>query len=363
MPSTNSLHRLFAALALPLIAVLPMVVASAQTNAPNVYHLVESSFIGWITNGPATFTQSRNLMRYTNTIWRQPPAVILATNANAITNVKYRLIQTNDAILTNNTFQGYLPDTLNHLVWTNFIANTNGRDTRIWSLRRHPASWPTNPPALMWNTNNLMWGMKGLTALSPCWTDEGSSGQIPITALTRRHGYARGHGMGAEGVSINSNGARVWFLTTSNTLVEVRVANSIVRAYQTRKADYTILLFAEDLPDSIQPIRVAAMTNVSARCPGISGAPNPMFLTEQTGHVSASVPGWTVNMWKAGDSGSPNLLPMPGELVFFSGRSTSSPDQGMQEDMDELCRLQGLDARKYQLQWVDLTEYPVVKNH
>ncbi len=333
----------------------------AQTNASNGSYIVETNFVGWFTNGPGIYTQHRSLLRYTNTILARLPVVDAATNLDAPREPRFRLVQTNGIVVSNDTFQGFLPGTLNHLVWTNFIEHTNNRETRIWSLRWHPGRWPTNPPALMWNTNNLMWGMRGLTALSPCWTGEGSSGQIPVTALTRRHGYARGHGMGAEGINTNSNGSRVWFLTTNNTLVEVRIVNSMVRAYQTRKADYTIFLFAKDLPESIQPMRVAEVTNVFAKYPTIPGAPHPMFLTEQAGHVSAEVPGWMVNTWKGGDSGSPNMLPMPGELVFCSGRSTSGPDQGMQEDMDELCRRQKLDARKYQLQWFELSKYPLLK--
>jgi hypothetical protein len=82
------------------------------------------------------------------------------------------------------------------------------------------------------------------------------------------------------------------------------------------------------------------------------------FKTEQSGNVSADVPGFTVNTWKGGDSGSPNLLPMPGELVFIAGRSTSAPDPLMQADMDELSRMEHLDARKYQLKWLDLAAFP-----
>jgi hypothetical protein len=83
-------------------------------------------------------------------------------------------------------------------------------------------------------------------------------------------------------------------------------------------------------------------------------APHPIFQTEQLGNVSTGVAPLTVNTWKGGDSGSPNMIPLPGQLVFFSGRSTSGPSQEMQEDMDELCRRAKLDPKKYQLQWVDL---------
>jgi hypothetical protein len=49
---------------------------------------------------------------------------------------------------------------------------------------------------------------------------------------------------------------------------------------------------------------------------------------------------------------------MPGELVFYSGRTTSGPTPEVQADMDELCRQEGLDPKGYQLQWADLSGYP-----
>src|SRR2546427_71699 len=75
----------------------------------------------------------------------------------------------------------------------------------------------------------------------------------------------------------------------------------------------------------------------------VNHAPWPFLKTEQTGHVSAGLPSFSVDTWKGGDSGSPDLLPLPGELIFAGGRSTSGPSAQMQADMDELCRLERLD--------------------
>ena len=123
--------------------------------------------------------------------------------------------------------------------------------------------------------------------------------------------------------------------------------------------DYTILLFTQDLPPGIEPLRVADTKVVLSKYPY---PPSPArwvtFLTEQTGNVSANCAPFVVNTWKGGDSGSPNLLPLPGELVFYAGRSTSGPSPQMQSDMDALSRSAGLDPAKYQMQWVDLSSYP-----
>jgi hypothetical protein len=123
--------------------------------------------------------------------------------------------------------------------------------------------------------------------------------------------------------------------------------------------DYTIFLFSRDLPASIEPMQVVAERDMNWKYRPHPGAPLPMFKTEQSGHVSAEVPGFMLNTWKAGDSGSPDMLPLPGMLGFCIGRSTSGPSPQMQADMDELCELEGLNPKRYQLQWVDLSKYPM----
>jgi hypothetical protein len=90
----------------------------------------------------------------------------------------------------------------------------------------------------------------------------------------------------------------------------------------------------------------------------VVGAPSLLFKTEQLGNVSADVPGFTVDTMKGGDSGSPNMLPLPGELAFFNGRTTAGASPEMQADMDQLCRLEGLNPAKYQLRYVDLSSFP-----
>ena len=239
---------------------------------------------------------------------------------------------------TNRTFDHFQPASLNYLIWTNFIAHTNNRSTVIWSQRVHPPGWPSVPPVVTWNTNCLMWGMKGLTALSPCWESEGYSGEVPITALTRRHGYTRGHGMGPDGFETRRAGQKIWFVTLDNQVVEVRVKREVVRTMGQAKRDYTIILFDRDLPESVVPIRVTEWKMFSGPYRLIPDAPCPVFETEQSGNVSAQVEGFKVPIMKGGDSGSPDMIPLPGELIFYNGRTTSDPSAEMQADMDELCR-------------------------
>ena len=299
-----------------------------------------ANIFGWSTNGPAVY------------------ALVGALATNRYVNIQApdpdKLVQ-----VTNPVFSHFLPGSLDNLIWTNFMARTNGRDMTIWSTRSHPLDWPVHPPNAVWNTSSLIWGMKGATALSPCWEVEGAPGQVAVTALTRRHGYARGHGMGPDGFNTGFAGKKVWFVTPNDTVVQATVARNVVRtAGGGANRDYTILLFNHDLPPEIEPLRVLAVTNLVARYPVRGGAPHPLFKSEQSGKVSTEIPGFLVNTWKGGDSGSPDMLPLPNELVFLNGRSTSGPSPEMQADMDHLCELEHLDPKKYQLQWVDLSAYP-----
>jgi hypothetical protein len=320
-----------------------------QTNGPSMYRVLSYSSFNVVTN--QQFLRIKRLLESTNPI---PPIIRERLRTN-----REPEFQTNSYAITNLVFQRFLPNSLNYLVWTNVIANTNGRSMQMWSTREHPPGWPDRAVNAVWNRRSLVYGMRGFTALSPCWEMEGGSGQVPITALTRRHGYTRGHGMGPGGFRQNYAGKKVWFLSADDKRIEVKIRREVV---QTRGGeDYTIVLFDRDLPASIEPLRVINATNMFSRFVSTPEAPYPVFRTEQEGHVTVELPGLMYGYYKGGDSGSPNLLPMPGELVFIAGRSTSTPSPIMQADMDELCRKEGLQPANYQMQWFDISQYPVFK--
>jgi hypothetical protein len=322
------------------------------------------AFAGWATNGPAVY----RLYVQEVHIVPGPPLSYYSPAFDLPMEIRVTLMTFrgagNLAFVTDTSreFDHFLPESLNHLVWTNFIAHTNGRSMAIWTERTRTLLWPSAPARVRWNPNSLVWGMKGLTAICPCWQGEGPPGWIPITALTRRHGYLLGHGMQKDGVSGEFAGKKVWFLTTNDQIVERTIVRQLSRLRQVSNRDYTIVIFDSDLPKTIEPMRVARPQDVLGPLPSkylrCSGTPFVLFKMEQKGNVSAEVPGFTVDTMKGGDSGSPNMLPLPGELVFRDGRTTSPPSSEMQMDMDQLCRLQGLDPARYQLQYVDLTAYP-----
>ena len=323
--------------------------AKMAAEFPEQVLLPMNEFTGWSTNGPAVYAGKRDGVTNFNTNPIFLELHRLGYPTPPLSRVSY---------FTNTAFHHFVPESLNNHIWTNFIAHTNGRTTQIWSVRNYPRGSPTTPPLVRWNTNCIMWGMRGLTAISPCWEAAGGPDRPPITALTRRHGYTRGHNIAADGFGNVFPGRKIWFLTRDNKLVETKVIRTVVRVPPTSRNDYTLILFSNDLPDSIEPVRVVANASRVAKCPVCPAAPSLVFLTEQTGNVSAEAPGFTVPVVKAGDSGSPDLLPFAGELLFYGGRTTSEPSPDMQADMDELCRLSGLDPARYQMQWVNLPDYP-----
>ena len=277
------------------------------------------------------------------------PPVLLRTNDVGGSIVK-------DVIQVSNTFAGFVAGSLAEAVWAGI--QTNGRSTNIWEFWQLPAGWPTNPPMLRWNTNNLMWGLKGMTAISQVCEGMGAFGQGSITALTPRHGYLRGHSMGASGLHPEKVGRRLWFCTWDNRVIERRVKLLLTRAREPGSpGDYSIILFDADLPTGIEPLRVADPDKVRRKYFFGDLSHKPVFMPLQQNHVSAGVPGWTVPI-QGGDSGAPIMLPLHGELVFFGGLTTSPPSAEMQADMDMLSRKAGLNPRRYQMQWVDLDKYP-----
>src|SRR5208283_3926460 len=157
--------------------------------------------------------------------------------------------------LITNTFAGFVPGSLAGAIWAGL--HTNDRCTNMWEYAHLPPDWPTNPPVLRWNTNSLLWGRKGMTAISQVCEGMGAFGQGTPTALTRRHAYVRGHGMGPSGLDPTRVGRRVWFCTPNNQLVVRKIKLLLIHAPEKGSpGDYSIILFDADLPPTIEPMRV-----------------------------------------------------------------------------------------------------------
>src|SRR5258708_39066819 len=91
-------------------------------------------------------------------------------------------------------------------------------------------------------------------------------------------------------------GKRVWFLTANNSIVETTILRDVARTLPISGRDYTIFLFSNDLPGSIEPIRVSTFNAVFSRYTfsDVLELPFPLFCLEQKGNVSANIQGFTV---------------------------------------------------------------------
>ena len=253
--------------------------------------------------------------------------------------------------------QGTIDSPFRVAVWTNFIANTNGRTMQLWSEYSLPADWPKVPPVMAWDTNCLLFGLDGFTAISQCNAFQGARGQIPATLLTPRHAYTRGHGMGANGLGTNFTGQSVWFCTASNTLVQMTVAANFIRLgdFGGQYYDHGILVFTEDAPPSITPMSVLSNAEFQVYYPNAPDLPFMFFGTTAAGFCSAQVPPFVYPLANPGDSGSPYMIPTPDhKLAMFSAATTSGPSPQMQADIDTLTALVGLSTNNYQLRWYDM---------
>ena len=221
----------------------------------------------------------------------------------------------------------------------------------------------STPPVLAWNTNCLIYGLDGFTALSPCNSGEGAPGQIPGTLITRRHMLMRGHSMGENGLSAGFVGNKIWFCTASNKVIGMTVAAGFVRIgfFDGKYYDYAVFVFNADAPDSLTPISVMSEAQFSTfyyRTPEI---PYLLLGTEQNGHVATgpdTIAPFAYPLYKGGDSGSPDFIISPdNKLVMFRGRGTSGASAQLAADVDTLTRHVGLDPNLYQLRWYDLSPW------
>jgi len=108
---------------------------------------------------------------------------------------------------------------------------------------------------------------------------------------------------------------------------------------------------------SVEPIYVAEYSAVIPSKYTTSCSPMPLLQTEQLGRCYTYVSPLTGDVFKGGDSGSPDMIPMPDGLVMVSGRTTTGARPQMQLDMDYLTELLGLDTNSYQLNWYDFDSY------
>ena len=259
--------------------------------------------------------------------------------------------------------------TLASALWQSFQTATNGHTAATEFLNL--GGDVTN---IVWNTNSCLYGQSGFTAFSMegngyFFTNAGWG--TPVTALTKRHVYARGHDMGQTNNVLDNHpytSAAIHFLTADNQVV-LRHAlaafnrqNYFLIAGQTAVQDYTLFLLDADLPDSIQPVTMVD-TNFAAKLAKNTAGwwPNfnPELATCQHNQIG-TLDGVSFNphpFYVGGDSGSPNFYILNGAVVMVDGRTTSGWSPQMQADADALSVWGGLNPASYQIKLLDVSQF------
>jgi hypothetical protein len=253
-------------------------------------------------------------------------------------------------------------------VWTNYVAHTNGRSIDMFTTNIYVGIG--SPRILWWNTNNLIYGAEGFTAFT---TESGFAGIYPGTVqgtlLTKRHAIFRGHGWteGNSGI-IRTNVTKSWFLTSSNTPVEVTSAAVLGRLESSNgmSYDFAIVIFDADVPDSITPVGVIMQTNFLSKYTQATNTTQRISIQQCQHYKSTALDGtatFSHNTWVGGDSGAANLLPLPStqgrpfKLAYVSGRSTSGVTPLMLAEIDRLTVWAGLKTNDYRPTIIDLSDY------
>ncbi len=255
--------------------------------------------------------------------------------------------------------------TLPEMIWTNFVRLTNGRSPRLMSERTATPGWPIHGGRAVRNPQSFVAGVRGVTgwssgAFSP-WAPNYLDMQAPATLVTRRHALACGHCAGKpSALSTDYSGRRMFFVTANNQIIARTIAARITRLHTTNNVrfDYSIYLFNEDLPASIEPVRVMDWNEFNAKTRGQDVWTWPQMGRCQHGYVGSTRSAGH-SMAQPGDSGHYSGFVLNGSQGWeWVAVVPTLPGNAYQRDLDELSRWAGLNPAQYQIQWFDLSGFP-----
>ncbi len=246
--------------------------------------------------------------------------------------------------ITTTNVELYVLDALRWAMWTNFIRQTStisGISNIYEAEHTHRTGWPnTAGPIVAFYTNSFLCQYRGFTGISLCNARELSVYQgryqtninvPPITALTDRIGYLRGHGVaGPRGLHVPSqgytndwNGTNIWFCDTNNNVVQDVIAGAYVGDPNgDQNWDFTLVFFKTNLSD----LGIAPVPYVMAPPSNWNADYHICFKKTQNNDFDTGLPQFADVYWgtENGNSGGPLLLPLPsGDLVFMGGITTA----------------------------------------
>jgi hypothetical protein len=227
-------------------------------------------------------------------------------------------------------FESYETGTLAAALWDHYTANTNGKVSQMWSSRTIGSA--------TWNANTLAKLGTNYTGLAYGWQGQSAAGIPPVTAISRRLAYTRGHGMGATGTNSANATKQIWFLTAANATITNTITEQVTSAGYGE--DWTIFVLANALPETIAPVALVSPATLATKRPP-SGGPHPILFTTQSGTAYSGRDSW-VGSLNPGDSGNPRMIFPGGQLAMFAGTTTSAWSQNFSNACAALLLRNGL---------------------
>ena len=274
---------------------------------------------------------------------------------------------------------------LSNVMWTNYIRLTTTRQNTTWSNYYFPPDWsradggwvarplPTNNPVFVWNTNSIVYGQTGWTAIGQCNTmqDTIQNGALLLSPwIAKGAHHISWASNGVVTVTIPSGGTyagqREYFWDATNGVAVATIAAVISRYDEFNGDDYSLMIFSSAVPSSIPPMRVAERKTLTKKLGydplgyNNAGSPACVFLENQFNQIT-SMPtvGHGGFHFAAGDSGEPFFIILPEGIVTFAVLSASvSSWEHVQADCNRLARHMGIPTNQVQLHWADLSRYP-----
>jgi len=247
---------------------------------------------------------------------------------------------------------GYALET-NYFARTNAIAHYNAATDQPWTGYR----WGnTNLAGYTLNTNSVIYGRRGATSISVAQFNATAN---RLCLVTRRHAVGIAHYGGV------TNGYVVWFMGT-NGAPHGMVTSNVWTAFGATNGlgeDLEVVTFTRDVPEDVQHARVIGpLTNAWQFIH--SFLPPPPAVSRQlavcqhgyVGVCGQPHPGGAV-CGQGGDSGSTGFI-MLGDELLYTGVFSSKPSPFMQQKINDLTLSLGLRTNDYQMQVVNLTNYP-----
>ena len=253
------------------------------------------------------------------------------------------------------TFDGifYPTNSLGYALETNYFARTNAiphydpATDRPWTGY---TPFSTNLARVRLNPASVIHGRRGAAAISVA---QFGSTMNRLCLVTRRHAVGIAH------YGQPSPGSVVWFIGTNGLVHGLTVATSFASELGEQ---LEVVAFTRDVPADVPPARVIGpLTNAwqflaSFFPPGTVSRQLAVCQHGYVGVCGQPHPGGSI-CGQGGDSGSTGFI-LLGDELLYTGVFSAKPSPFMQQKIDELSLRLGLRPNEYQLQIVNLTNYP-----